>query len=85
MFGMVIVGVIVSMEEVRVSKNEIDGEIINDMRVGLMGLIVGIGDLLVDGILIFILLGIFLGMFMGGLLIGVIFYIIVWMLIFYFG
>lgn len=36
MLGTVIVGVTASMEEARASKNEIDGETINDMRAGLM-------------------------------------------------
>ena len=58
MLGTVIVGVTASMEEARASKNEIDGETINDMRAGLMGPIAGIGDSLVDGTLIPILLGI---------------------------
>lgn len=62
MLGTVIVGVTASMEEARASKNEIDGETINDMRAGLMGPIAGIGDSLVDGTLIPILLGISLGM-----------------------
>ena len=85
MLGTVIVGVTASMEEARASKNEIDGETINDMRAGLMGPIAGIGDSLVDGTLIPILLGISLGMSTGGSPIGAIFYIIVWTLISYFG
>lgn len=42
MLGTVIVGVTASMEEARASKNEIDGETINDMRAGLMGPIAGL-------------------------------------------
>ncbi|MGK0606643.1 PTS system mannose/fructose/sorbose family transporter subunit IID [Enterococcus gilvus] len=85
MLGTVIVGVTASMEEARATKDDIDGETINDMRAGLMGPIAGIGDSLIDGTLIPILLGISLGMSTGGSPIGAIFYIIVWGLVSYFG
>lgn len=85
MLGSVIIGTTASMEEARANGKGIDGETINDMRAGLMGPIAGIGDSLIDGILIPILLGLALGMSQNGSPVGAIFYIVVWDLIAYFG
>ncbi|WEV40000.1 PTS system mannose/fructose/sorbose family transporter subunit IID [Lactobacillus sp. ESL0681] len=85
MLGSIIIGTTASLEEARANGMEIDGQTINDMRVGLMGPIAGIGDSLIDGTLIPILLSIALGMSRNGSPVGAIFYIVVWDLIAYFG
>ena len=83
--GTVVVGMTVGMEEAKANGGNIDGEMINSIRAGLMGPLAGIGDSLVVGTLIPILLGIALGMSGGGSPLGAIFYIIVWNLIGFFG
>ena len=83
--GTVVVGITVGMEEARASGKDMDGEMINGIRAGLMGPLAGIGDSLVVGTLIPLLLGISLGMSTGGSPLGAIFYIVVWNLIAIFG
>ena len=79
--GTVIVGVTAGLEEAKANGENIDGEMINGIRAGLMGPVAGIGDSLVVGTLIPILLGIALGLSNGGSPLGAIFYIISWNLI----
>ncbi len=60
--GTVVVGITAGLEEARANGDDnIDGEMINGIRAGLMGPVAGIGDSLVVGTLIPILLGIALG------------------------
>lgn len=79
--GTVVVGITAGMEEARANGKDMDGEMINGIRAGLMGPLAGIGDSLIVGTLIPLLLGISLGMSTGGSPLGAIFYIIVWNLI----
>lgn len=84
--GSVVVGITAGLEEARANgKKDVDEEMINGLRAGLMGPIAGIGDSLVVGTVIPILLGIAMGMSTGGSPLGAIFYIIVWNLFAYFG
>lgn len=84
--GTVVVGITAGLEEARANGQEdVDEEMINGLRAGLMGPIAGIGDSLVVGTVIPILLGIAMGMSTGGSPLGAIFYIIVWNLFAYFG
>lgn len=84
--GSVVVGITAGLEEARANgKEDVDEEMINGLRAGLMGPIAGIGDSLVVGTVIPILLGIAMGMSTGGSPLGAIFYIIVWNLFAYFG
>lgn len=84
--GSVVVGITAGLEEARANGQEdVDEEMINGLRAGLMGPIAGIGDSLVVGTVIPILLGIAMGMSTGGSPLGAIFYIIVWNLFAYFG
>ena len=76
--GTVVVGITAGLEEARANGEEIDGEMINGIRAGLMGPLAGIGDSLIVGTLIPILLGIGLGLSEGGSPLGAVFYIIVW-------
>ena len=64
------------LEEAKANGEDIDGEMINGIRAGLMGPVAGIGDSLLVGTLIPILLGVALGLSSGGSPLGAIFYII---------
>ena len=79
-------GLTLAMEEKK-SRNydAIPGEMIVNLKTGLMGPLAGIGDSLVVGTLIPILLGIALGLSTGGSVVGPIFYIVAWNLIMAFG
>lgn len=83
--GTLVVGMTAGLEEARANHENIDGEMINGIRAGLMGPLAGIGDSLIVGTLIPILLGIGLGLSTGGSPLGAIFYIIVWNALMIFG
>ena len=70
--GTVIVGMTAGLEEAKANGEDIDGEMINGIRAGLMGPVAGIGDSLLVGTLIPILLGVALGMSSGGSPLGAI-------------
>lgn len=79
--GTVVVGVTAGLEEAKANGEDVDGEMINGIRAGLMGPVAGIGDSLVVGTLIPILLGIALGLSGGGSPLGAVFYIVSWTLL----
>jgi len=73
--GTIIVGICAGLEESRANGvKEIDEEMINSIRVGLMGPLAGIGDSLIPGTYIPILLSIALGLSAGGSIMGPLFY-----------
>jgi mannose/fructose/N-acetylgalactosamine-specific phosphotransferase system component IID len=77
--GSIVLGITAGLEEARANgAGEIDDEMINGIRAGLMGPLAGIGDSLIVGTYIPILLGIGLGFSKGGSVAGILFYIIVW-------
>ncbi|MCR0457626.1 PTS system mannose/fructose/sorbose family transporter subunit IID [[Clostridium] innocuum] len=77
--GSIVVGITAGLEEARANgAEEIDDEMINGIRAGLMGPLAGIGDSLIIGTYIPVLLGIALGLAEGGSIIGPLFYIVVW-------
>ena len=77
--GSIVVGITAGIEEARANgAEEIDDEMINGIRAGLMGPLAGIGDSLIVGTYIPVLLGIALGLAEGGSIIGPLFYIVVW-------
>lgn len=77
--GSIVVGITAGLEESRANgAPDIDDEMINGIRAGLMGPLAGIGDSLIVGTYIPILLGIALGLSTGGSVLGIFFYIIVW-------
>lgn len=77
--GAIVVGITAGLEEARANgADDIDDEMINGIRAGLMGPLAGIGDSLIVGTYIPVLLGIALGLAEGGSVIGPIFYIVVW-------
>lgn len=77
--GSIVVGITAGLEEARANgAEEIDDEMINGIRAGLMGPLAGIGDSLIVGTYIPVLLGVALGLAEGGSIIGPLFYIVVW-------
>lgn len=77
--GAAVVGITASLEEAKANGNaEIDSEMINGVRSGLMGPLAGIGDSLIPGTYVPILLSIALGLSSGGSVLGPIFYVAVW-------
>ena len=77
--GSIVVGITAGLEEARANgAEEIDDEMINGIRAGLMGPLAGIGDSLSVGTYNPVLLGIALGLAEGGSIIGPLFYIVVW-------
>ena len=77
--GSIVGGITAGLEEARANgAEEIDDEMINGIRAGLMGPLAGIGDSLIVGTYIPVLLGIALGLAEGGSIIGPLFYIVVW-------
>lgn len=77
--GCIVVGITAGLEEARANGAEdIDDEMINGIRAGLMGPLAGIGDSLIVGTYIPVLLGIALGLAEGGSVLGPLFYIVVW-------
>ena len=81
--GSIVVGITAGLEEARANgAEEIDDEMINGIRAGLMGPLAGIGDSLIVGTYIPVLLGIALGLAEGGSIIGPLFYIVVWSIFF---
>jgi len=80
--GALITGITVGLEEQHASGNqEIDGDFISSLKVGLMGPIAGIGDSMIPGMLIPILLSIGMGLAGGGSVLGPLFYIVAYNLI----
>lgn len=77
--GCIVVGITAGLEEARANgAEEVDDEMINGIRAGLMGPLAGIGDSLIVGTYIPVLLGIALGLADGGSILGPLFYIVVW-------
>jgi len=77
--GSMVVGIAVGLEEARANGHEeIDDEMINGIRAGLMGPLAGIGDSLIPGTYIPILLSIALGLSTGGSVLGPLFYAVVY-------
>ncbi len=74
--GGVIHGVVIAMEEQRANGEPISEEMINGLKTGLMGPFAGIGDTLIQGIIVPVLLAIAIGMSQGGNVMGPIFYIV---------
>lgn len=76
MFGSVIPGIVIAMEEQKAKGAPIDGEAINSVKAGLMGPLAGIGDSICQGAIIPILLSIGIGLGLEGNIFGPIIYTI---------
>lgn len=79
--GAIVNGIIASLEEERANGENVSDDMIHSIKSGLMGPIAGIGDSMVQGILIPILLSIGMGISADGNPIGVIFYAISYLVI----
>lgn len=79
--GAIVNGIVVSLEEERANGANVSDDMIHSIKTGLMGPIAGIGDSLVQGVLIPILLSIGMGMSSDGSPIGVIFYAVCYLAI----
>lgn len=77
--GSIIGGVVCGLEEERANGVDIDDEMINGIKVGLMGPLAGIGDAMIPGMLIPLLLSIAVGISQGGNLLGPLFYVVVYL------
>ena len=76
--GAIVNGIVVGLEEKRANGEDIDDEIINGLKVGMMGPVAGIGDSMIPGMLVPILLSIGMGLAQGGNILGPLFYIVVY-------
>ena len=77
--GTVVNGIACGMEEERANGAELDDEVINGIKIGLMGPLAGIGDSMVPGMYIPLLLSIGISLASGGNVLGPLFYIVVYM------
>ncbi len=77
--GSIINGVVCGLEEERANGADIDDEVINGIKIGLMGPMAGIGDAMVPGMLIPLLLSIGISLAQGGSMAGPLFYIVTFM------
>ncbi|MPW25625.1 PTS system mannose/fructose/sorbose family transporter subunit IID [Alkalibaculum sp. M08DMB] len=76
-FGSPVVGLTVAMEEQRANGAEISDEAINSVKTGLMGPVSGIGDTVIQGVIVPLLLAFGIGLSIEGNLMGPILYIII--------
>lgn len=77
--GCVINGIVCGLEEERANGAELDDEMINSIKLGLMGPLAGIGDAMLPGMYVPMLISIAIGMSQGGSPLGAIFYIIAYL------
>lgn len=76
--GALINGIVTGLEEERALGKDISDDMIHGVKTTLMGPIAGIGDAIVQGVIVPILLSIAMGLSEGGSIIGPLFYIIAW-------
>lgn len=74
--GSIVNGIVCGLEEERANGADIDDEVINSIKIGLMGPLAGIGDAMIPGLLVPLLLSISIGLAEGGNIIGPLFYIV---------
>jgi len=78
--GSIITGMACGIEEEKANGADIDDEVINGIKIGLMGPLAGIGDAMIPGMYIPLLISIAIGLSEGGSPLGAIFYIITYMI-----
>lgn len=74
--GCIVNGIACGLEEEKANGADLDDEVINSIKLGLMGPIAGIGDAMVPGMYLPLLLSIGIGLADGGNVMGPIFYIV---------
>lgn len=77
--GAVVNGIVVGLEEAKANGQSIEDELINGVKVGLMGPIAGVGDVVIQGIMIPLLLSIGMGLAVDGSILGPLFYTVTWL------
>lgn len=76
--GSVVNGIVAGLEEAKANKQPVDDELIEGVKVGLMGPIAGVGDVIIQGITVPLLLSIGMGLAAGGNILGPLFYTFTW-------
>lgn len=76
--GALVVGIVTGLEEAKARGEEIADEVIISIKSTLMGPIAGIGDAIIQGVIVPILLSIAMGLSGGGSIVGPLFYIFSW-------
>lgn len=74
--GSIVNGIACGLEEERANGADLDDEVINSIKLGLMGPLAGIGDAMVPGMFVPLLLSIAIGLSQGGNVFGPLFYIV---------
>lgn len=77
--GAIVNGIMCGLEEERANGAAIDDEIMNGIKIGLMGPLAGIGDAMIPGMYIPLLLSIAIGLSQGGSVLGPIFYMVTYL------
>lgn len=76
--GSVVNGIVAGLEEAKANKQPVDDALIEGVKVGLMGPIAGVGDVIIQGITVPLLLSIGMGLAAGGNILGPLFYTVTW-------
>lgn len=77
--GTVINGIVCGLEEERANGADISDDMINSIKIGLMGPLAGIGDAMLPGMYVPLLISIAIGLSQGGNPMGAIFYIVAYL------
>ena len=77
--GSVVNGIVIGLEEAKANGQPIEDELIDGVKVGLMGPIAGVGDVIIQGIMVPLLLSIGMGLAIDGSILGPLFYTITWL------
>ncbi|WP_066500616.1 PTS system mannose/fructose/sorbose family transporter subunit IID [Abyssisolibacter fermentans] len=76
--GSVVNGIVAGLEEAKANEQPVDDGLIEGIKVGLMGPIAGVGDVLIQGITVPLLLSIGMGLAANGSILGPLFYTLTW-------
>lgn len=77
--GSVVNGIVIGLEEIKANGQPVEDELINGVKVGLMGPIAGVGDVVIQGIIVPLLLSIGMGLAVDGSILGPLFYTVTWL------
>ncbi|PWJ89011.1 mannose/fructose/N-acetylgalactosamine-specific phosphotransferase system component IID [Oceanotoga teriensis] len=77
--GAIVNGITVGLEEAKANDQPVEDELIEGVKVGLMGPIAGVGDVIIQGILVPLLLSIGMGLAADGSILGPLFYTVTWL------
>ncbi|SKC37290.1 PTS system mannose/fructose/sorbose family transporter subunit IID [Maledivibacter halophilus] len=77
--GSVVNGIVAGLEEAKANQQPVEDELIDGVKVGLMGPIAGVGDVIIQGITVPLLLSIGMGLAANGSVAGPLFYTLTWL------